>query len=82
MVIEVGVLVMLVIDLLFDDFGEIKKFVLEIGYLVMLKVFWGGGGCGMCVILDEEMFEKKVLVVKCEVKVVFGKDEIYLEKLV
>ena len=48
----------------------------------MLKASWGGGGRGMRVIPDEATLEKEVLAAKREAKAAFGKDEIYLEKLV
>ena len=54
----------------------------EIGYPVMLKASWGGGGRGMRVIPDEATLAKEVLAAKREAMAAFGKDEIYLEKLV
>lgn len=80
--IEAGVPVMPATDPLPDDLNEIKKQALEIGYPVMLKASWGGGGRGMRVIPDEATLEKEVLAAKREAKAAFGKDEIYLEKLV
>ncbi len=80
--IEAGVPVMPATDPLPDDINEIKRQALEIGYPVMLKASWGGGGRGMRVIPDEATLEKEVLAAKREAKAAFGKDEIYLEKLV
>jgi len=80
--IEAGVPVMPATDPLPEDLKEIKKQALEIGYPVMLKASWGGGGRGMRVIPDEATLEKEVLAAKREAKAAFGKDEIYLEKLV
>ncbi|WP_420339521.1 pyruvate carboxylase [Roseibium sp.] len=80
--IEAGVPVMPATDPLPDDLNEIKKQALEIGYPVMLKASWGGGGRGMRVIPDEATLEKEVLAAKREAKAAFGKDEVYLEKLV
>ncbi|XYK79049.1 MAG: pyruvate carboxylase [Labrenzia sp.] len=80
--IEAGVPVMPATDPLPEDLNEIKKQALEIGYPVMLKASWGGGGRGMRVIPDEATLEKEVLAAKREAKAAFGKDEIYLEKLV
>ncbi|ODN72567.1 pyruvate carboxylase [Methylobrevis pamukkalensis] len=48
----------------------------------MLKASWGGGGRGMRVIRDEEQLLKDVITAKREAKAAFGKDEVYLEKLV
>lgn len=81
-VIVVDVLVILVIEVFGDDMDVICKEVVEIGYLLMFKVFWGGGGCGMCLIFFEEEFEEKVFEGCCEVEVVFGNGEGYLEKMI
>ncbi|WP_434054779.1 MAG: pyruvate carboxylase [Roseibium sp.] len=80
--IEAGVPVMPATEPLPDDIEEIKSQALEIGYPVMLKASWGGGGRGMRVIPDQATLEKEVLAAKREAKAAFGKDEIYLEKLV
>jgi len=80
--IEAGVPVMPATKPLPDDIGEIKVQAAEIGYPVMLKASWGGGGRGMRVIPDEATLEKEVVAAKREAKAAFGKDEIYLEKLV
>ncbi len=80
--IEAGVPVMPATEPLPDDIAEIRKLALEIGYPVMLKASWGGGGRGMRVIPDEETLEREVVAAKREAMAAFGKDEIYLEKLV
>ena len=80
--VEAGVPVMPATDPLPDDIEEIKQQATGIGYPVMLKASWGGGGRGMRVIPDEETLEREVLAAKREAKAAFGKDEIYLEKLV
>ena len=45
-------------------------------------VSWGGGGRGMRVIRDETALIRDVTEAKREAKAAFGKDEVYLEKLV
>ncbi|POF32740.1 pyruvate carboxylase [Roseibium marinum] len=80
--IEAGVPVMPATDPLPDDMEEIKRLAEGVGYPVMLKASWGGGGRGMRVIPDEATLEKVVLAAKREAMAAFGKDEIYLEKLV
>ncbi|MGX1499502.1 pyruvate carboxylase [Labrenzia sp. MBR-25] len=80
--IEAGVPVMPATDPLPDDMDEIKRQAADIGYPVMLKASWGGGGRGMRVIPDEATLSKEVVAAKREAKAAFGKDEIYLEKLV
>jgi len=80
--IEAGVPVMPATDPLPDDMDTVKKLAGEIGYPVMLKASWGGGGRGMRVIADEETLVREVDAAKREARAAFGKDEIYLEKLV
>ncbi|QUS55372.1 pyruvate carboxylase [Pseudovibrio brasiliensis] len=80
--IKAGVPVMPATDPLPDDMEEVKRLALEIGYPVMLKASWGGGGRGMRVIKDEETLEREVVEAKREARAAFGKDEVYLEKLV
>lgn len=65
-----------------DDEAEIKRLAGEIGYPVMLKASWGGGGRGMRPILEEDKLLDAVKSAKREAKAAFGKDEVYLEKLV
>ncbi|MHC5655388.1 pyruvate carboxylase [Stappia sp. ICDLI1TA098] len=80
--IEAGVPVMPATDPLPDDMGEVSRLAGEIGYPLMLKASWGGGGRGMRVIRDEETLLRDVDAAKREARAAFGKDEIYLEKLV
>ncbi|MHA6300239.1 pyruvate carboxylase [Devosia sp. CAU 1758] len=65
-----------------DDPETIKKLAAEIGYPLMLKASWGGGGRGMRRILDEKSLLSEVSEGKREAKAAFGKDEMYLEKLI
>ena len=79
---EAGVPVMPATDPLPDDPETWKELAAEIGYPVMLKASWGGGGRGMRVIRDEEQLVGDATEAKREARAAFGKDEIYLEKLV
>ena len=65
-----------------DDPEEIKTLAASVGYPLMLKASWGGGGRGMRPILDESTLIESVKSAKREAKSAFGKDEVYLEKLV
>lgn len=80
--IEAGVPVMPATDPLPDDIEVVKAEAKRIGYPVMLKASWGGGGRGMRVIRDEATLLREVVTAKREAMAAFGKDEIYLEKLV
>ncbi|MAA99757.1 MAG: pyruvate carboxylase [Stappia sp.] len=80
--ISAGVPVMPATDPLPDDMDEVRRLAAEIGYPVMLKASWGGGGRGMRVIRDEEALIRDVEAAKREARAAFGKDEVYLEKLV
>jgi pyruvate carboxylase len=53
-----------------------------VGFPVMLKASWGGGGRGMRVIEDETALAQSVATARREAKAAFGKDEVYLEKLI
>ncbi|RVD60953.1 pyruvate carboxylase [Mesorhizobium sp. M2D.F.Ca.ET.185.01.1.1] len=80
--IEVGVPVVPATDPLPDDMEEVKKLAAQIGYPVMLKASWGGGGRGMRAIRAEADLAREVMEGKREAKAAFGKDEVYLEKLI
>ncbi|CAM9288801.1 MULTISPECIES: pyruvate carboxylase [Acinetobacter] len=54
----------------------------EVGYPLMLKASWGGGGRGMRVVEHEKELEDAITVARREAKSAFGNDEVYLEKLI
>jgi pyruvate carboxylase len=64
------------------DAEECKRLAQLIGYPVMLKASWGGGGRGMRVIENDAQLAELLPVARREAKSAFGNDEIYLEKLV
>jgi pyruvate carboxylase len=80
--VSVGVPVMPATEPLPDDIEVVKAEARKIGYPVMLKASWGGGGRGMRVIPDEETLVRDISAAKREAKAAFGKDDVYLEKLV
>ena len=80
--ISVGVPVMPATGPLPEDGDEVKRLAREVGYPVMLKASWGGGGRGMRPIDGEEKLIDAVRTARREAKSAFGKDEVYLEKLV
>lgn len=69
-------------DPLPDDLDVVAKMAADIGYPLMLKASWGGGGRGMRRILSEDDLRTEVSEGKREAKAAFGKDEMYLEKLI
>ena len=80
--IRVGVPVIPATEPLPDDPEAIKKLAAEVGYPVMLKASWGGGGRGMRSIRSEDDLLREVTEGKREARAAFGKDEVYLEKLI
>jgi pyruvate carboxylase len=82
MAIASGVPVVPATEALPDDLDGVKAMAAAIGYPLMLKASWGGGGRGMRRIMDESTLLAEVSEGKREAKAAFGKDEMYLEKLV
>jgi pyruvate carboxylase len=80
--ISIGVPVVPATNPLPEDPATILKLAEDIGYPVMLKASWGGGGRGMRAIRDPKDLLREVTEGKREAKAAFGKDEVYLEKLV
>ncbi|SNR26369.1 pyruvate carboxylase [Puniceibacterium sediminis] len=80
--VEAGVPVIPATEVLGDDMAEIKKQAAEVGYPLMLKASWGGGGRGMRPIMSEKELEEKVREGRREAKAAFGNDEGYLEKMI
>src|SRR4249919_43439 len=64
------------------DIETCKKHAAKVGYPVMLKASWGGGGRGMRVIESDAQLAELLPVARREAKAAFGNDEVYLEKLV
>jgi pyruvate carboxylase len=52
-----------------------------IGYPVMLKASWGGGGRGTRVVEEEAMLAELLAAARREAQAAFGNDEVYAEKL-
>src|ERR1700678_3434266 len=65
-----------------DDAARTRELAREVGLPVMLKASWGGGGRGMRIVEDERELIEKVAAARREAKTAFGKDEVYLEKLI
>ncbi len=79
---QAGVPVMPATAPLPQPFEECRLLANGIGYPVMLKASWGGGGRGMRIVESDEQLEQLLPVARREAKAAFGNDEVYLEKLV
>ncbi len=64
------------------DLDDCKTIVAAVGYPVMMKASWGGGGRGMRVIENEAELGPQMESARREAKAAFGNDEVYVEKLV
>ena len=80
--IDAGVPVIPATEVLGDDMDLIKKQAREVGYPLMLKASWGGGGRGMRPIMSEDELEEKVREGRREAEAAFGNGEGYLEKMI
>ncbi|HRH15738.1 MAG TPA: pyruvate carboxylase, partial [Azonexus sp.] len=64
------------------DSGECLALAADIGYPLMLKASWGGGGRGMRAINQAEELAPAIDLARREAASAFGNDELYLEKMV
>jgi pyruvate carboxylase len=80
--IEAGVPVIPATEVLGDDMAAIAAEASEVGYPLMLKASWGGGGRGMRPIHGPDELEEKVLEGRREAEAAFGNGEGYLEKMI
>jgi pyruvate carboxylase len=80
--IAAGVPVIPATEVLGEDMTAIRAEAAEIGYPLMLKASWGGGGRGMRPILNEAELETKVKEGRREAEAAFGNGEGYLEKMI
>jgi pyruvate carboxylase len=80
--IAAGVPVIPATEVLGDDFDAITAEAQEIGFPLMLKASWGGGGRGMRPIFGTDELKEKVLEGRREAEAAFGNGEGYLEKMI
>ena len=64
------------------DIDECRQQAAKVGYPLMLKASWGGGGRGMRAINNEAELAPAIEVARREAAAAFGNDEVYLEKMV
>ena len=77
-----GLAVMPASGVLPKDPAETARIAEDIGYPLMLKASWGGGGRGMRLVNDRDELEEQVAAGRREARAAFGSDEVFLEKLV
>ena len=80
--IRAGVPVVPATGVLGDDIDAVRAEAEAIGYPLMLKASWGGGGRGMRPIHGLEELEDKVREGRREAEAAFGNGEGYLEKMI
>lgn len=80
--VQAGVPVIPASDPLPRDMDEIKKIAEQVGFPIMLKASWGGGGRGMRTIESLDDVAEQVTTARKEAESAFGNDEIYFERLI
>ncbi len=80
--IAAGVPVIPASEVLGDDMDQARRWADEIGYPMMLKASWGGGGRGMRPIREPGELEDKIREGRREAEAAFGNGEGYLEKMI
>ena len=79
---KAGVPVIPASNILPDNPEELVKIAKNIGFPLMLKASWGGGGRGMRLINNIEEVEKNILEGKREAENAFGNSESFLERYI
>ncbi|SFE27463.1 pyruvate carboxylase [Sulfitobacter brevis] len=80
--VQAGVPVIPATEVLGDDMAAIRKEAAEVGYPLMLKASWGGGGRGMRAVMNEKELPEKIMEGRREAEAAFGNGEGYLEKMI
>lgn len=80
--IAAGVPVIPATEVLGDDMAEVRRMADAVGYPLMLKASWGGGGRGMRPINGPDELIEKVREGRREAEAAFGNGEGYLEKMI
>jgi len=64
------------------DLATAAREVARVGYPIMLKASWGGGGRGMRAVASEAELAVELEAARREARAAFGRDEVFAEKLV
>ena len=65
-----------------EDPGAVERLAAEVGFPLMVKASWGGGGRGMRVVRDPGELLESVDTARREAHAAFGNGEVFLERLV
>jgi len=65
-----------------DDEREVERLGEEVGYPLMVKASWGGGGRGMRVVAEPGELVEQAGAARREAQAAFGREEVFLERLV
>ncbi len=79
---RVGVPVMPATGPVPDDAAEVERLGAEVGFPLMVKASWGGGGRGMRVVSQPADLVGQVVAARREAGAAFGRDDVFLERLV
>ncbi|MGF1631730.1 MAG: pyruvate carboxylase [Kiloniellaceae bacterium] len=79
---KAGIPIMPATGALPHDKAEVERLAEAVGYPIMAKASWGGGGRGMRVIEGADQLHEQIAAGRREAKAAFGNDEMFLEKLV
>lgn len=80
--VAAGVPVIPATGVLGEDFDAIRREAAQVGYPLMLKASWGGGGRGMRPIASADELVEKIREGRREAEAAFGNGEGYLEKMI
>ena len=64
------------------DCAAVRKLAAEIGFPLMVKASWGGGGRGTRAVPRAEQLDELLTTARNEAQTAFGNDEVYLEKAI
>jgi len=62
--------------------GEAREIARKIGYPVLFKAVWGGGGRGLRIVREEKDIENAFSAAREEARVSFGKADVYMERFI
>jgi pyruvate carboxylase len=77
-----GVPVMPATGALPQDPAQVRRLAEDVGFPLMVKASWGGGGRGMRMVHDPADLDDAVATGRREARAAFGNDEVFLERLV